>query len=160
MPVVNRSGAAALMVFLIVVFATALIGSMFTVESVKTWYAALNKPNWTPPSWLFGPVWTLLYFAIAVSGWLVWRERAQKNILPAMVIYAVQLVLNGLWSYLFFGLHNPGLAFVDIVALLLMIVLFIALSCKISRIAAALWVPYLCWVGFAAVLNYTICALN
>ncbi|MHC9544553.1 MAG: TspO/MBR family protein [Vulcanimicrobiota bacterium] len=158
--VVNRSSAVALVVFLTAVSATGFIGSMFTFESVKTWYAALNKPPWTPPSWLFGPVWTLLYCAIAVSGWLIWRERAQKKILPVMGIFVLQLFLNGLWSYLFFGLHNPGIAFIDIVGLLLLIALFITLSWNISRIAAILWVPYLCWVGFAAALNYTVWTLN
>jgi len=156
----NRSGAAALAIFLLMVFAVGLAGSVSTAGSVKTWYPSLIKPSWTPPSWVFGPVWTFLYITIALSGWLIWRERARRNITAPMTVFFLQLLLNGLWSYLFFGLRNPGLALVDITGLLLLTAAYAVLSWRVSRAASALFLPYICWVGFATALNYGIWTLN
>jgi translocator protein len=145
-----------LLIFLAMVAATALIGIQFGPD---VWYQALQKPSWTPPSWLFAPVWGGLYVAIAVAGWLVWRSKALSVTKP-ILLWLLQLILNGLWSWLFFGLHRPDLAAVDIIALLVTICFFVASAKKISAIAAWLFVPYALWVGFAAALNFSIWQLN
>jgi benzodiazapine receptor len=145
-----------LIVFLAMVAAAALVGSQF---GPGQWYVALQKPSWTPPNWLFGPVWTILYVAIALAGWSVWRSRA-LSITKPILLWLLQLVLNGLWSWLFFGLRRPDLALIDIVALLIAICWFIASAKKISRIGAWLFVPYALWVSFATALNFSIWQLN
>lgn len=124
-----------------------------------SWYAGLAKPAWTPPNWLFGPVWTVLYVAIAVAGWLVWR-RSGGRLTPALYVWIAQLIANALWSYLFFGLHRPGVAGVDIAALWVLILAFIVLSWPLSRVAAGLFVPYALWVTFAAALNLALWRMN
>ncbi len=144
----------ALGAFFIVVFAVAASGAFFTPGD---WYAALAKPSWNPPNWLFGPVWTVLYAMIAVSGWLVWQQEHNRL---ALSLYAVQLVLNAAWSWLFFGRHAIGLALADIVLLLLAIVATIVLFWPLSRLAAGLLVPYALWVAFATALNAAIWRLN
>lgn len=143
-------------VFVVLVFLAALIGTQF---GPGPWYVALQKPSWTPPNWLFGPVWTVLYIGIAVAGWLVWTSKSPAKA-KALLFWAVQLLLNGLWSYLFFGLQQPGLALVDIVLLLIAIVLFIAHARPANPIAAWLFVPYGLWVAFATALNFAIWQLN
>lgn len=147
----------ALVLFLVATFTAAAVGGLFMPGS---WYDSLAKPAWTPPDWLFGPVWTLLYCMIAVSGWLVWRETGLKGARLAFAVFALQLVLNGLWSWLFFGLHRPDLALVDIVLLEMTILCLIVLFWPISRLAAVLLVPYLAWVAFATALNGAIWQLN
>ena len=142
--------------FIVLVAAASFIGAQF---GPGPWYMELQKPPWTPPNWLFAPVWTLLYIGIAVAGWLVWRARNSASS-TALTLWAIQLVLNGLWSWLFFGLRRPDLAFADIVALLIIICCFMATSAKISRLAAWLFVPYALWVGFASSLNFAIWRLN
>lgn len=144
----------ALIVFLVIVAAVAAFGAMFVPGP---WYEALNKPEWTPPNWLFAPVWTTLYAMVAVSGWLVWQKAGFG---PAIVLYGWQLALNAAWSWLFFGRHLVGVALLDIVALLVSIIATIALFWPISRPAAILLVPYAAWVGFAAALNASIWRLN
>ena len=139
------------------VLASALAAAPGIVFRPGAWYAGLAKPSWCPPSWLFGPVWTLLYVMIAVAGWLVWR--ADGFGLP-LALFAVQLVLNALWSCLFFGLRRPDLAFADIVALCLAIAATIAAFVPVSGLAAALLVPYGLWVGFALLLNLSVWRLN
>lgn len=124
------------------------------------YYAALAKPAWAPPPWIFGPVWTVLYLMMAVAAWLVWREggwRAQRG---PLTLYLVQLVLNALWTPLFFGLRNPGLAFFEIVLLGVAIVLTGRAFRPVSRLAAWMFVPYLIWVVFAAALNFSIWRLQ
>ena len=123
------------------------------------WYEALAKPVWTPPNWLFGPVWAVLYLAIAVAGWLIWRRSGARPS-PALYVWIAQLIVNALWSYFFFGLHRPGMALVDIIVLLLLIVGFIVLSWPVSRPAAGLFVAYGLWVGFAAALNLALWRMN
>lgn len=135
----------------------AFFGGQFTPGE---WYGALEKPPWNPPSWVFGPVWTILYLMIAVSGWLVWRQAGWRPARGPLVVYAVQLALNGAWSWLFFGLHRPGLAFAEILLLWLSIVLLVVLFSRIRLLAGLLLVPYLAWVTFAALLNYSLWRLN
>jgi len=142
-------------VFLLVTFAVASIGAQFLPGP---WYDALAKPAWTPPGWLFGPVWTVLYVLMAVAAWLVWLE--QPRLSAAIALWSAQLALNGVWSLLFFGLERPGLAAIDIVALLLAIAATALAFARVSRVAALLLVPYLAWVGFATALNLAIWRLN
>ena len=144
-----------LLVFLAVVAAAAFTGTQFMPGG---WYAALDKPSWTPPNWLFSPVWTLLYIAIAVAGWLVWRKT--RRIDAALAIWIAQLVVNAAWSWLFFGIHQTGLALADIMLLLVLIAGFIALARRASRIASALFIPYFLWVAYATTLNFAIWRLN
>ncbi len=122
------------------------------------WYAALAKPAWTPPNWLFGPVWTVLYAAMAVAAWLVWRRTGVAS--PALAFYGLQLLLNGLWSWLFFGLHRPGLGMAEIGALVAAVAVTAGLFFRVSVPAGWLMVPYLAWVAFAAALNWALWRLN
>ena len=137
---------------------TAAGGAFFV--STDGWYATLIKPSWNPPSWLFGPVWGLLYVMMAVAAWLVWREGGWKLQRQALGLFLVQWLLNALWTPLFFGLHQPGLAFAEIVALWLLLVMTVALFWRAKKLAGALLLPYLVWVTIAAVLNFTIWRLN
>jgi tryptophan-rich sensory protein len=123
-------------------------------------YGALVQPAWAPPPWLFGPVWTVLYALIAVSGWLVWRRAGWSGARTALTVYAVQLVLNALWTPLFFGAGLFGIAFAEIVLLAAVIVATIVLFARHSRTAAAMLVPYLLWVSFAAALTFAIWTFN
>jgi tryptophan-rich sensory protein len=138
-------------------FAVAAIGGFATMQAVTEWYPTLNKPNWTPPSWLFGPVWTVLYLMMAVAAWLVWK---QGNSRAALILWGGQLLLNLAWSFLFFGARSPTLGLIDIAALWVSIVATIFLFAQKSRVAAYLMVPYLCWVSFATALNAAINLLN
>lgn len=131
-----------------------IIGSFFTVSAIPNWYATLNKPSFSPPNWIFGPVWTVLYIMMGVSLYLIW---AKKKI-PA--VFWVQLILNALWSVIFFGLKNPLLAMVNILALWIAIVLTIKSFYKINKLAGNLLIPYILWVSFATFLNYNIWILN
>jgi translocator protein len=125
-----------------------------TAQSVVTWFPTLVKPSFNPPAWLFAPVWTTLYVMMAVAAWLVWLRKG------SLVLFYVQLALNFAWSLLFFGLHSPALALVDIVALWIAILLTLLAFWKIDRRAGWLLVPYLAWVSFAGVLNASIWWLN
>jgi translocator protein len=128
-----------------------------TASSVSDWYPALNKPSWTPPGWLFGPVWTVLYVMIAVAGWLVWLKPDSKG---ALLLWSGQLLLNFAWSFLFFGARSPGLGLMCIIAMWLAIAATIFAFALKSRPAAFLLVPYLMWVSFAMALNTAIWQLN
>jgi translocator protein len=136
--------------------AAALIGGL-GVAGTAAEYQRLQQPSWAPPSWLFGPVWTVLYVLIAVSGWLVWRRAGWTT---ALTVYAVQLALNAAWTPIFFGFGRYGLALVDIVALWLVIGATVWLFRPISRAAAALLLPYWAWVTFATALNASIWHAN
>ncbi len=137
-----------------------LVGSLFTVESVSTWYTTISKPEWNPPSWIFGPVWITLYTLMGIAAYMVWQQREVPNAKLALWIYGVHLVFNALWSILFFGLKNPGLAFAEIIVLLVLIVITTLLFWKINPLAGGLMIPYIVWVSFAAFLNYTIWQIN
>ena len=121
------------------------------------WFESLAKPSWNPPNAVFGPVWTLLYIMIAIGGWLLWQNGRPR---VALTLWGAQMILNALWSWLFFGLKNPGLAFADIIALWIAILALTITSWKTSRAASAMFVPYLLWVSFAAALNFAIWRLN
>ncbi len=138
-------------------FVTALSGAFFKPGQ---WYEGLRKPSWRPPNWLFGPAWTVLYVTIAIAGWLVWREAGFAGAGLPLAIYGIQLVLNAVWSGLFFGLRRPDLAFVEVVLLWLSILATILAFAPIHAGAAWLLLPYLCWVAFAAWLNLTLWRMN
>lgn len=138
-----------------------LIGSIFTTPNIPVWYATIIKPSWVPPSYIFAPVWTLLFFLMGVALFLVWKRGIKvEKAKFAIVLFSIQLVLNIFWSVLFFGLQNPGAAFIEIVALWIFIFLTIIYFAKVSKIAAWLLVPYIAWVSFASILNYSIWILN
>lgn len=124
------------------------------------WYAALAKPPWNPPSWVFGPVWTVLYVGIAVAGWLIWRRGGMGAQRVPLTLFCVQLALNAAWTPLFFGLRNLGLAFLEILLLWLAVTATLRAFSRVSRVAAYLLAPYLCWVTFAALLNFAVWQLN
>ncbi len=137
------------------------IGSLFTSPSIPTWYAILTKPTFNPPNWLFAPVWVSLYFLMAVSAYLVWNRSLEKTgVKIALIFYAIQLVLNSFWSIIFFGLRQPFYAFLEIIILWLFIFLTILSFWKISKPAALLLLPYISWVTFAALLNFSLWQLN
>ena len=137
-----------------------VIGSFFTFPNISAWYITLSKPTFSPPDWLFGPVWVLLYTLMGVAAWLVWKNRQKKNISEALALYGIQLALNTLWSIIFFGWHNVGLALVETAVLWLMILATILLFHRVSRVAAYLMLPYLVLVAFAVLLNWSLWRLN
>jgi tryptophan-rich sensory protein len=149
-----------LLLFIAVTFAAAGIGGAATASSVNTWYPTLVKPSWNPPSWIFGPVWSSLYLLMAVAAWRVWRHTEHPGRRAALAWYFGQLVLNALWSCLFFGLRNPGLAFAEVIVLWASLVVVLLKFARIDRPASLLWLPYLAWVSFATVLNGTVWWLN
>lgn len=138
-------------------FAAAAVGGFFLPGE---WYASLRKPAWNPPNWIFGPVWTALYVTMAIAAWLVWRRGGFAGQRVALSLYLAQLFFNALWSPLFFGLHNPGLAFVDLVLLWLVLVGTTVAFWKARVVAGALLAPYLAWVTFAGALNFALWMLN
>ena len=147
--------AVALLVFVALVAAAATFGARF---EPGPWYEQLVKAPWTPPNWLFGPVWTLLYVAIALAGWLVWR--AKKGFSAPLALWVGQLLLNAAWSWLFFGEHHMGLALLDISLLVLAIGAFIVASAPLSRAASWLFAPYALWTLYALSLNFYAWANN
>jgi len=146
-----------LAVSLALCFGAAWLGSQFTPGE---WYGRLVKPPWTPPNWLFAPVWSVLYAMMAVAAWLVWKQQGFKKACVPLVVFALQLVLNATWSWLFFGLHRPDLAFADIVLLWAAILATLVLFSRRNTAAGALIAPYLAWVTFAAALNFALWRLN
>jgi len=137
------------------------LGGLLTAPSIGSWYAGLNKPSFNPPDWIFGPVWTALYLMMGIALFLVWKNGlSRKETKQAVVAFFIQLALNLAWSYLFFYLHSPFRAFIDIIALWIAIAATLAAFLKVSRAAGILLVPYLLWVSFAAVLNFFIWRLN
>jgi translocator protein len=137
-------------------FLPALVGRFFQPGA---WYASLAQPAWAPPDWVFAPVWTVLYFTMGVAVWLVWKERG-FTARTALAIYFVQLALNAVWSWIFFGLQRPGLAAIEIVTLWLAIIATIVAFWQIRPLAGALLLPYAGWVTFAAALNMAIWQMN
>jgi len=149
----------ALVVIVLIVMGAAGVGGLFTGRSVSTWYRTLSRPDWTPPDWVFGPVWTVLYLAMAVAAWMVWR-RGTPAAPPAMAVFAVQLAFNVAWSVLFLGMRSPVAGMIDIVLLWLAIAATIACFLRVSIPAALIMAPYLAWVSFAAALNFAIWRMN
>jgi translocator protein len=137
------------------------VGSVFTASSLENWYSLLEKPVFNPPSWVFFPVWTLLYTLMGISLYIVWDKGLQdRKVKIGLVIFGIQLVLNSLWSFLFFGLKSPYYGFVEIIFLWLAIFLTIIKFRNISKTASYLLIPYILWVSFAALLNYYLWTLN
>ncbi len=155
----NRIAKAA--IFVIVAELAGNIGAIFTITAIPTWYAALAKPSFTPPNWLFGPVWIVLFALMGVSAYLIYEKGAKnKEVRIALSVFAAQFALNILWTFLFFGLRSPLLGMACIIALWAAILATIALFYRISRRAAFLLVPYIAWVSVALALNYFIIVLN
>jgi len=153
----SKGSIGALLIFLAASFVPGLFGSLFRPEA---WYESLVKPALNPPGWIFGPVWTLLYGVMGVSAWLVWRQRRHAPINGALLLFGIQLFFNGLWSFLFFGLKHPGLAFVEILVLWAAIASMLVSFWRKSRPAGLLVTPYLSWVSFAVYLNFALWRLN
>jgi benzodiazapine receptor len=138
-----------------------LIGSVATFPSIPTWYASLDKPPFNPPNWVFGPVWTTLYTLMGIAAFLVWRKGIRnREVKIALGIFIIQLVLNTLWSVIFFGLNSLAGGLVVIVVLWIAILLTIITFFRISKVAGALLIPYILWVSFATILNFSLWQLN
>jgi tryptophan-rich sensory protein len=145
--------------WLLISFAVFAVGALASIQA-KSFYGQLAQPAWAPPPWLFGPVWSVLYAMIAIAAWLVWRSGGFRSQRIALSLYLGQLVLNTLWSWLFFAWHLGAAAFVDIVMLWVLIVATLVAFWRVRPMAGALFIPYLLWVSFAAALNYSIWQLN
>jgi tryptophan-rich sensory protein len=143
--------------FLAFVVAVVLTASTGAIFKPGAWYETLDKPSWTPPDWAFPVVWSILYLFMAAAGWLVWQSAGWSL---ALAFWLAQLVLNGAWSWLFFGLRRMDLALADVALLWLCIVLFILLAWPLSTTASLLFLPYLVWVTIAAALNLTVWRMN
>lgn len=138
-----------------------IVGSLFTAPSIPTWYATLNKPVFSPPNWVFAPVWTILYALMGIAAYRVWRLGVRKHLVrSAVILFLIHLFLNAIWSPIFFGAQNIPFAFVDIAALWVMIIVVIFKFYELDRMSAYLLLPYLSWVSFATVLNYYLWLLN
>lgn len=141
--------------------AAGAVGSIFTQTSVSTWYTAIQKPGFTPPNWIFAPVWITLFLLMGISSYLIWNKGLKnKNVRISLIIFIIQLTLNTLWSLFFFGLKSPFYAFIDIILLWIAIVLVIISFFKLSKTAGILLLPYILWVSFAGILNFFILRLN
>jgi tryptophan-rich sensory protein len=135
-----------------------IIGSIFTTPSIAGWYAGIVKPDINPPSWVFGPVWTTLFVLMGIAAFLVWKKGLdRRDVKIALGIFIGQLILNTLWSIIFFGLHSPVGALIEIIFLWFSILITIIYFSKISKLAAGLLIPYILWVSFAAYLNFLNC---
>ncbi len=135
-------------------------GSLFTRPAVDSWFATLKKPIFAPPNWLFAPAWTLLYIMMGIAFYLIWQQGYSVKLRLAFAVYALQLILNLLWSLFFFGLHNPLLGFADIIILWIVVLINIILFYRLRRAAGLLLIPYILWLTFASVLNLSIMILN
>lgn len=156
----DAKGASIAAAFVVVCLLAGAIGSFFTFPSITGWYAGLNKPFFSPPNWVFGPVWTILYIMMGIAAYLVFMERQTHENRGAMAAFAAQLILNVLWSVLFFGMRSPLYSLLCIAALLVSIAITIKEFMKISRTAGLLLIPYIAWVSFAALLNAAVFLLN
>jgi len=150
---------AALLAFLAISFAVAALGAVSTIQNVDGWYAHADRAFWTPPNAVFGPIWTVLYTLMSVSAWLVWRERARRDVRPALMAYVVQLILNSLWTPVFFGLYPVAggsalwIALLIILAIDAMVLVTMLRFWPVRRLAALLLIPYWAWVLYATTLN-------
>ena len=146
--------------FIVVCLGAGGLGAIATTPEIEGWYKTIEKPSWNPPDYVFGPVWTTLFIMMAIAAWMVWKKDGFQAVSLAMTLFAIQLVLNIAWSWIFFGMHQPGWAFVEIVILGLAIAATTVAFFRCSRLAGWLMVPYGAWVSFAGVLNFTIWQLN
>jgi translocator protein len=160
----NRDGrlriGIALVVFLAICLGAGGLGAIATTPEIDGWYRTLAKPAWNPPDRVFGPVWTALFVLMAIAGWLVWQKERSVPRSTALKLFGLQLTLNVVWSWIFFALHEPGWAAIEIVGLWAAILATLILFIRQSRLAGALLLPYLAWVTFAAGLNFEIWRLN
>lgn len=145
-----------LVLFVGICLAAGAFGALFTSGSVRDWYPMIRKPSWNPPSWVFGPVWTILYLMMAAAAWRVWRRRDGADIKSALILFTLQLILNAAWSPLFFGLKSPLAGLLDILPLWAAIFTTLIFFWRISPAAGWLMVPYWLWVSIAAALNFAI----
>ena len=137
------------------------IGSIFTTPSIPTWYATLQKPFFTPPNWLFAPAWITLYLLMGISAFIIWRQEINKErVREALIVFLIQLILNSLWSVVFFGIKSPLYGVVVIIVLWIAILFTILKFFKLSTVAVGILLPYILWVSFAAVLNISIWISN
>jgi len=148
-----------LIVWLLIAFSAAAIGGAASVNT-GSFYQQLTLPSWAPPSWLFGPVWTVLYAMMGIAAWLVWRVDGFIGHKGALSLFLIHLVFNALWSWLFFAWQRGGLAFAEILFLWILILIVLILFWRVRSTAGILLIPYLLWVSFAAVLNYSLWQLN
>ena len=161
LPATDRRSLIALGGFLVVCFLVAGLAGAVTNPKIPTWYAGLEKPAFTPPNWLFGPVWALLYAMMAVAAWRVWRTQGEPELRRrALAVFGAQLALNCIWSFAFFGAESPLAGLLVILALEALILWTILLFARLDRTAALLMAPYAAWVAYAAALNLAIHALN
>lgn len=156
----TRSQFIKLIVALILPLSIGAFAGMFTSEAISGWYATLNRPSFSPPNWLFGPVWTSLYLLMGLSFYLIWKEEKSKERDFAILVFLIQLALNFAWSFIFFYFNKIGFAFAEIVLLWLSIVLMMIKFYKIKPITAYINIPYLLWVSFASMLNLSYYLLN
>ncbi len=145
-------------IFVVVCELAGIAGSVFTARAIPTWYKKLTKPSFSPPNWLFGPVWTVLYLLMGIAGALLWSVKGIHS--PAMVLFIIQLALNALWTPLFFGAKKLGAAFAEIICMWLAILGTILSAWPLSHTASYLLIPYLAWVSFASLLNFSLWKLN
>jgi len=160
MSVTGRRSLVGLLLWLGLCFAAAAIGSAATGPNVDGWYAGLRKPGWTPPNWVFAPAWTVLYLAMALAAWQVWRKQGMWAARWPLGLFGVQLTLNAAWSWLFFAWKRPDVALVELLALWAAIAATTVAFARRDRWAGLLMTPYLAWVSFAAMLNLSIWRLN
>lgn len=158
-PPTKRKQIVGLVGWLIISFVAAAIGGVASIQA-GTFYTQLVRPDWAPPPSIFGPAWTVLYALMGIGAWLVWRVAGFRGAKSELTLFLVQLALNALWSWLFFGWHRGALAFADIVLLWALIVATVACFWRIRPLAGVLLVPYLLWVSFASALNYSVWQLN
>jgi len=149
-----------LLIFIVIAQSAGIIGSFFTAPNIETWYASLEKPSFTPPDWLFAPAWITLYTLMGIASFLVWQKRQFPRARSALFFYLGQLLFNALWSIVFFGMQSPFLGFLIIIILWLLIIVTALKFWKAEKIAGLLFIPYILWVSFAAVLNFAIWQLN
>jgi len=148
---------AALAAWIVTFFLPSLTGIFFPPGE---WYLDLNKPTWNPPGWIFGPVWTCLYLSMGIAAWMIWKTPKEAPRQKALTFFGIQLILNAIWSPVFFGLHNMGMAFVVIIGLWLAIGITLLSFLKVNRKAGWMLLPYLLWVSFASFLNFTLWRMN
>lgn len=155
------NNAAKLIISIVIPVAIGATAGFFTATGVDSWYQTINKPTWNPPNWIFAPVWTTLYVMMGIALFLVWKSDTSESLKKtAITLFGIQLVLNFFWSFIFFNQHQPGWALVEIIVMWASILLTIFSFANVSKTAAWLLVPYISWVSFATILNYTIWQLN
>jgi len=156
----NKSQLVKLIISLLLPLSLGYIAGIFTSEAVPEWYATLNRPSFSPPNWIFGPVWTTLYILLGISFFLIWKQEASKERNLAIIVFLLQLALNFGWSFIFFYFNKIGLALIEITLLWTSIILMLELFFKLKPLAAYINLPYLLWVSFATMLNASFYLLN